>query len=120
MPLILGEGNLIPGFEDNLVGAAKGEEREFDVVFPEDYQEESLRGQKAHFAVTVKELRAKVLPEARTSSLGPSASSRIWPASSRAAQTPRNECPRPCSPRLRRQDHRSTPPPTPQSTCRTS
>jgi trigger factor len=64
MPLILGEGNLIPGFEDNLVGAIKGEEREFDVVFPEDYQEESLRGQKTHFAVTVKELRAKVLPEA--------------------------------------------------------
>jgi trigger factor len=46
------------------VGATKGEEREFDVVFPEDYQEESLRGQKTHFAVTVKELRAKVLPEA--------------------------------------------------------
>ena len=64
MPLILGEGRLIPGFEDHLVGAAKGFEREFDIVFPEDYQEESLRGKQAHFAVTVKELRHKVLPEA--------------------------------------------------------
>ena len=64
MPLILGEGNLIPGFEENLAGAAKGEAREFDVIFPDSYQEESLRGQKAHFKVTVKEVRAKVLPEA--------------------------------------------------------
>ncbi|MGA3056772.1 MAG: trigger factor [Candidatus Limnocylindrales bacterium] len=64
MPLILGEDRLIPGFEDNLLGAAKGDEREFDIVFPDDYQEESLRGQTAHFAVTVKELRHKVQPEA--------------------------------------------------------
>ncbi|MGD0247475.1 MAG: trigger factor [Candidatus Limnocylindrales bacterium] len=64
MPLILGEDRLIPGFEDRLMGAVKGEDREFDIVFPEDYQEESLRGQKAHFAVTIKELRRKTLPEA--------------------------------------------------------
>jgi trigger factor len=64
MPLILGEDRLIPGFEEKLMGAAKGEDREFDIVFPEDYQEESLRGQKAHFAVSIMELRRKVLPEA--------------------------------------------------------
>jgi trigger factor len=64
MPLILGEDRLIPGFEDHLLGAAKGEEREFDIVFPDDYQEESLRGKEAHFAVTIKELRRKALPEA--------------------------------------------------------
>jgi trigger factor len=64
MPLIIGEDRLIPGFEDNLLGAEKGDEREFDITFPDDYQEISLRGQVAHFAVTVKELRAKVLPEA--------------------------------------------------------
>ncbi len=62
MPLILGEERLIPGFEDNLLGAAKGDEREFDIVFPDDYQEESLRSQTAHFSVTVKELRHKTLP----------------------------------------------------------
>ena len=64
MPLILGEDRLIPGFEDHLVGAAKGDEREFDIVFPDDYQEESLRSQTAHFAVTIKDLRHKALPVA--------------------------------------------------------
>jgi trigger factor len=64
MPLILGEDRLIPGFEDHLVGQERGEEREFDILFPDDYQEESLRGQTRHFKVTLKELRGKVLPEA--------------------------------------------------------
>jgi trigger factor len=64
MPLILGEDRLIPGFEDNLYGAAKGDEREFDITFPEDYQEATLAGKLAHFTVTLKELRHKVLPEA--------------------------------------------------------
>jgi trigger factor len=64
MPLILGENRLIPDFEENLYGAAKGDEREFDVVFPADYQEESLRGQTAHFKVSIKDLRRKVPPEA--------------------------------------------------------
>ena len=64
MPLIIGDGRLIPGFEDNLLGAEKGDEREFDVTFPNDYQEETLRGKEAHFAVTVKELRHKAQPEA--------------------------------------------------------
>jgi trigger factor len=64
MPLILGEDRLIPGFEDHLIGAEKGEEREFDIVFPEDYQEETLRGKEAHFEVTIKDLRHKALPVA--------------------------------------------------------
>jgi trigger factor len=64
MPLILGEDRLIPGFEDHLIGLKTGDETEFDIVFPDDYQEESLRGQTAHFAVQMKDLRAKVLPEA--------------------------------------------------------
>lgn len=64
MPLILGEARLIPGFEENLVGQAKGEKREFDIVFPDDYQEETLRAQTAHFSVMVLDLRGKNLPEA--------------------------------------------------------
>jgi trigger factor len=64
MPLIIGQDRLIPGFEDNLIGAAKGDQREFDLVFPDDYQEESLRNQQAHFSVTVTELRHRVLPVA--------------------------------------------------------
>jgi trigger factor len=64
MPLVIGQDRLIPGFESHLLGVAKGETVEFDITFPEDYQEESLKGQDAHFSVTVKELREKVLPEA--------------------------------------------------------
>ena len=63
-PLILGQDRLVPGFEENLLGMRKGEEREFDVVFPEDYQEESLRKETVHFKVNLSELRGKVLPEA--------------------------------------------------------
>jgi trigger factor len=64
MPMILGEDRLIPGFEDHIVGMTKDDEREFDIVFPDDYQEESLRGRTTHFKVTLKDLRAKVRPEA--------------------------------------------------------
>ncbi len=63
MPIILGQERLIPGFESNLLGAKVGDTVEFDITFPEDYGEPALAGQVAHFSVTVKELRAKVLPE---------------------------------------------------------
>jgi trigger factor len=59
----LGSGRLIPGFEDQLQGAAAGDEREVKVTFPADYQAEQLAGKEATFAVTVKEVREKVLPE---------------------------------------------------------
>ena len=58
----LGSGRLIPGFEDQLQGAAAGDEREVKLTFPADYQAEHLAGQDATFAVTVKEVREKVLP----------------------------------------------------------
>jgi trigger factor len=64
MPLVIGNDRLIPGFEDHLIGVAKGDTVEFDIVFPDDYQEETLRGQTAHFSVTINELREKVLPAA--------------------------------------------------------
>ncbi len=61
--LELGSGRLIEGFEEQLVGAAAGESREVKVTFPEDYQAENLAGEDAVFAVEVKEVREKVLPE---------------------------------------------------------
>jgi trigger factor len=64
MPLVIGEDRLIPGFEANLVGLRPGESTEFDITFPDDYPEESLAGQEAHFAVDLKELREKILPAA--------------------------------------------------------
>jgi trigger factor len=59
----IGSGNLIPGFEEALVGAQRGEEVVFDVTFPDDYQAEELAGQPATFKVNVKEIKAKVVPE---------------------------------------------------------
>ncbi|MEO8230352.1 MAG: trigger factor [Chloroflexota bacterium] len=63
MPLILGEERLIPGFEANLIGLSVGGSTEFDIDFPTDYGEPTLAGQTAHFAVDLKELREKILPE---------------------------------------------------------
>jgi trigger factor len=64
MPLIIGEERLIPGFEDHLVGVSAGGTTAFDITFPDDYAETSLAGKQAHFEVDLKDLRAKVLPEA--------------------------------------------------------
>ncbi len=56
--LVLGSGQFIPGFEDQLVGAKAGADHDVSVTFPEDYPAETLRGKTAVFAVTVKEVRA--------------------------------------------------------------
>ncbi len=62
MPLIIGQERLIPGFESHLIGLDPTGSTEFDVTFPDDYPEESLQGQQAHFAVQLKELREKIQP----------------------------------------------------------
>ena len=59
----LGSGRLIPGFEEGLTGASAGDDRTVELSFPDDYQAEHLAGRDATFAVTVKEIRRKVLPE---------------------------------------------------------
>ena len=64
MPLILGEERLIPGFETNLVGLKPGEQKTFELTFPEDYGEPTLAGQVAEFEVELKELREKIQPPA--------------------------------------------------------
>ena len=56
--LELGAGGFIPGFEDQLVGAAAGDERAVAVTFPADYGVADLAGKAARFAVAVKEVRA--------------------------------------------------------------
>lgn len=61
--VVLGTGRLIEGFEEQLVGAEAGEEREVKVTFPGDYQAEHLAGRDAVFKVKVKEVREKILPE---------------------------------------------------------
>lgn len=58
----LGSGRLIPGFEDQLIGASAGDSREVAVTFPEGYPND-LGEKDATFQVTVSEVKAKLLPE---------------------------------------------------------
>ncbi|HLI32051.1 MAG TPA: trigger factor [Solirubrobacteraceae bacterium] len=59
----LGSGNLIPGFEEGLLGASAGETRTVQLRFPEDYGNEQLAGREASFEIAVKEVKRKELPE---------------------------------------------------------
>ncbi|HEY8255953.1 MAG TPA: trigger factor [Rhizomicrobium sp.] len=59
--LTLGSGTFIPGFEDGLIGAKAGEDREVSVTFPTEYHAPEMAGKAALFKVTVKEVKA---PEA--------------------------------------------------------
>ena len=61
--LEIGSGQFIPGFENQLIGAKIGEEKEINVTFPEEYHAEELKGKPAVFKVTVKSIQQKELPE---------------------------------------------------------
>lgn len=61
--LELGQGRMIPGFEDGIIGKKAGEEVTVDVTFPAEYHAENLKGKAAKFAVTVKAVEAQQLPE---------------------------------------------------------
>ncbi|MEO0672961.1 MAG: trigger factor, partial [Pseudomonadota bacterium] len=61
--LILGQGNFIPGFEDQLTGVKAGDEKTVEVTFPEDYGAADLAGKPASFEVKVQEVGAPKLPE---------------------------------------------------------
>jgi trigger factor len=61
--LELGSNTFIPGFEEQLVGMKRDEERDIEVTFPLDYGKKELAGQDAVFKVRVKEIKEKVLPE---------------------------------------------------------
>ena len=58
--LVLGSGQFIPGFEEQLVGAKPGDDVEVKVTFPENYQSENLKGKAAVFEVKVKDVKAPV------------------------------------------------------------
>ncbi|CAI3801201.1 MULTISPECIES: trigger factor [Rheinheimera] len=61
--LELGQGRMIPGFEDGIIGKKAGEEVTVEVTFPAEYHAENLKGKAASFAVTVKAVEAQQLPE---------------------------------------------------------
>ncbi|GGB60671.1 trigger factor [Roseibium aquae] len=71
--LVLGSGQFIPGFEEQLVGVKAGDEKTIDVTFPEDYPAAHLAGKTAQFDITVKQIDAPgdiVLDDDYAKSLG--------------------------------------------------
>ena len=61
---VLGEGRLLAGFEQQVVGMRAGETRTFELTFPEDYHGKEVAGKTANFHVTVKRVAEPVVPEA--------------------------------------------------------
>ena len=57
MPLVIGSGRFIPGFEDQLIGVSAGDQVNVSVTFPDSYQVEALKGKPALFEVKVKEVK---------------------------------------------------------------
>ncbi len=62
-PLELGSGTMVPGFEEQLLGAKKGEDKTIQVTFPEDYQSAELAGKQAEFVIHVHSISEIELPE---------------------------------------------------------
>ena len=61
-PVVIGSGQMIPGFEEGIVGMTKGEEKTITVTFPAEYQNEELAGAEATFDITVKNVEEAELP----------------------------------------------------------
>ena len=61
--LEIGSNTFIPGFEDGIIGMSKGEEKELELKFPDEYHSEELKGQKVIFKVKVNEIKERILPE---------------------------------------------------------
>lgn len=61
--LAMGQGRMIPGFEEGIVGYKAGEQFDIDVTFPAEYHAENLKGKAAKFAITLKKVENIVLPE---------------------------------------------------------
>lgn len=61
--LELGSNTFIPGFEEQLVGMKRGDQRDVEVTFPENYSNKGLAGKPAVFKVTLKEIKERILPE---------------------------------------------------------
>lgn len=62
-PLLLGSGNFIPGFEEEVVGLKAGEEKTFTITFPADYGVAAMQNQKVIFTVTAQKVQAVVEPK---------------------------------------------------------
>ena len=61
--LEIGSNTFIPGFEDGVIGMKKGETKDLNLTFPEEYGAEELAGKEVVFKVTVNEIKTKIIPE---------------------------------------------------------
>jgi len=61
--VIIGKNYVLPGFDKKIIGAKKGDVREFSLPYPADYHDKNLAGKMAEFKVTIKEVYSRVLPE---------------------------------------------------------
>ncbi len=62
-PVVIGEGSLIPGFEENLLGLKKAEKKEFNLTFPKDYHKKDFQNKKMKFKVEMKMVEEPIIPE---------------------------------------------------------
>ena len=62
-PFVLGQGMMLPDFENAVEGAKAGESKTFDLTFPADYHAKDLAGQTVQFDITVKQIQGPKLPE---------------------------------------------------------
>ena len=62
-PLVLGSNSFIPGFEDQLIGVKKNDEKIVKVAFPENYGKQELSGKDAEFKCKIKEISSPILPK---------------------------------------------------------
>ncbi|MBI4231781.1 trigger factor, partial [Candidatus Peregrinibacteria bacterium] len=62
-PVILGDGVMIPGFEDELIGLKKEETKEFDITFPKDYGKKDFQNKKVKFKTTIRRIEEPQKPE---------------------------------------------------------
>ncbi|WP_114569941.1 trigger factor [Exiguobacterium flavidum] len=61
--LVIGSGNFIPGFEEQMIGLKAGDQKDLDVTFPAEYHAEDLAGEAVTFKVTIHEIKSQELPE---------------------------------------------------------
>jgi trigger factor len=63
LPVTIGYNMLYSDFEEKIVGMKKGEEKEIDITFPEDFQDKKIAGKEVKFKVKMKEVKKRILPE---------------------------------------------------------
>ena len=62
-PVIIGKGNFIPGFEEQLIGTKADEEKEFELTFPKDYHQKTLAGEKTLFKIKINLVQEREVPK---------------------------------------------------------